>query len=99
MTGDGVEGVGIVADGIKATHQTTHRCTRDDVYGQAGLLNHFQRTDMGNAFGTAATENDGYLLTFLDLGFVFLCKDRKNRHHSQQQTSYLFHIVCKDKKK
>jgi hypothetical protein len=54
---------------------------------------------MGNAFGTAATENDGYLLTFLDLGFVFLCKDRQNRHHSQQQTNNLFHIVCKDKKK
>ena len=54
---------------------------------------------MGNALGTAATEDNRHLLTFLNLGFVFLCKDRQNRHHSQQQTHYLFHIVCKDKKK
>ena len=84
--------MGIVADGIKTTHQATHRRTCDDVYGQASLLNHFQRTDMGNALSTAATEHNGHFLALLNLVVIILRKDRQDRHHSDQKTSNLLHF-------
>ena len=67
--------MGIIADGIEATHQTTHRCSCDNVYGQASLLDHLQCADMGNTLGTTSTEYNGHLLPG---------EARHDRHHCQQ---------------
>ena len=69
--------MGIITDGIETTYQTTHRRTCDDVNGEACLLDDFQGTDMGDAFGTASAENNGNLLAFTS-SYAQSC------HHCQQ---------------
>ena len=69
-----VKGLGIVADGIKAPHQTAHRGARDDVDRQSCLLNHFQCSDMGDTLGSTATQHDGHLLALA----------REKGHHGQR---------------
>ena len=72
-----VERVSVVANGIKAADDATHRRASDDVNGDASLLQHFQHTDVGHTFRAATTQYDGYSFS-VDSGAVCLSICRTN---------------------
>ena len=76
-----VERIGIVADGIEATDDTTHRRARDDVNGDIRLLQHFQYTDVSHTLCTAATQYDSHLFSLFTHTIV-LCVHRADCQHS-----------------
>ena len=81
-TGHRVERVGVIADGIQTTNDTTHRGSCDDVDRDAGFLQNLQHTDMCHTFRTTAAQYDSHFLTL-----TFRVGRLSDHHATHQQRS------------